>query len=94
MENPHSDANDLTRWEWLKKYQTKDMIIVTLITILATTVFIISAPDQWYMYGLLMPVWYAFHIFRWISLHKYNVQLYHNWEETYGGKMTVKKGEK
>ena len=84
MKNPHQLAHDLPELKWLWEKSKYDILAVTLFTLIIAIWSLIESPTSWWFYGLLIPVWYTIHIIRWHTLYKKNVELYHNWEETYG----------
>ena len=90
MKNPHQLAHDLSKLKWLWNKSKMDISIVTIATLILIIWILIESVESWWAYGVILPLWYCLHLIRWHTLYKQNVQLYHNWEETFGDKFSTK----
>jgi hypothetical protein len=91
--NPHQMAHDLTKFQWIWHYHKRPIIGITAFTLIMMVWIAISSPEAWWAYGIVLPAWYGVWTLNWGSLYRKNLKLYHNWEETFGGKMNPKKKE-
>lgn len=86
MENPNKDAFELSCFKWLRKHCKREIFGISIFTMLLAVAILISSPESWWAYGIVIPLWFGIHIFRWVHLYKTNVKAYHRWEENFGEK--------
>ena len=93
MENPHKLIIEMHKFDWIWSKCRHDIFTVTIFTIALAIWIIVDSIESWWAYGIVLPLWYCLHLYRWHSLHKKNLELYYNWEETFGGKLNKKTKE-
>ncbi len=88
--NPHKDAHDLNRKQWLWKYHKSTMILFRLITLAMLVGSIVTGvmgemAASWFL-GIFSILFYivAVRMYHNVSLYDKNVDHYERWEKHFG----------
>lgn len=92
MENPNKEAYKMGKWPWIwAKHKRK--ILGVGITSLILWIYAAFDPDgtPWPILVFAFPAWFLLWYFYYTNLYNKQIRYYHNWEETYGGKLKSNK---